>query len=398
MPASDTDAGPGAGEHLRVAHVMAPGRVGGAERVVLDLTAALAASGIETHLIPVLDEGVSRHAFFEEAEGRDAGVPVHPIRLPPRRYLREMRTVRRRVAELGADLVHTHGYRADVVAARAARQAELATVTTVHGFTGGGLRNRLYERLQRRSLRSCDAVVAVSRPLADELRADGVPAERLHVVPNARALPTDLLSRAEARRRLEVPDDAFHVGWIGRMSREKAPDVMVAALEALASREDALSFRATFIGDGPERADLGERTGRGDLQGRVRWPGELPDAARLLPGFDVLVLSSRTEGTPIVALEAMGTDTPLVATRVGGVPDLLGEGSALLEPPEDPEALAAAVKKVHDDPEGAARRAETARRRLDEVASPERWARRYADLYRAVLAGAGRGGREAQPC
>jgi len=288
-------------------------------------------------------------------------------------------------------MVHTHGYRADVLGGSAARAERVPLVGTVHGFTGGDRRNRFYEWLQRRAYRKFDRVVAVSEVLATELGARSIDRSRIVTIGNARSRPTDLVEPEAARRTLGAPPDAFHVGWIGRMSREKAPDVMLEALRIVSEGGRVPRLHATLIGDGRERAALEIRTGELGLGERVRWPGGIPGAASLIRGFDVVVMSSRTEGTPIVALEAMITGVPLVATRVGGIPALAGEEAALLVPSEDAEALAAAIESVHAHPQAARERADLARLRMDEIASPARWAEQYLDLYRGIITPKGKG-------
>ena len=395
---------------MKVLHVMAPSPVGGAEQVVLDLTASLAQAGLEVHLAAILDAGSEsgNHPFLARI---GTGVQVHPVRVPHRAYLEERNRIRTLVRDLRPDVVHTHGYRADVLAGSGARAEGCPVVSTVHGFTGGGLRNRLYEWLQRRAYLRCDHVVPVSALLERELAEFGVPRGRLRTIANARSRPADLLSPAEARRRLGVPEDAFHVGWIGRMSREKGPDVMVEALELMSERgtagehglwdedRDAAGgspaplrspVHASLIGDGRERQGLMARTGDAPPAGvEIHWPGALEGAARFLPGFDVVVLSSRTEGTPIVALEAMTVGIPLVATRVGGVPELVGADRGAdrgwLVPPEDPGALASAILQVRGVPDEARARAEAAREYVEAHASPEKWARSYAEIYDRIV-------------
>jgi glycosyltransferase involved in cell wall biosynthesis len=120
------------------------------------------------------------------------------------------------------------------------------------------------------------------------------------------------------------------------------------------------------IGEGPERPDLEQRVRDAGLADRVRFHGEVLDAAACFRAFDLFVSSSRTEGTPIVLFEAIAAGVPVVATSVGGVPDVLGPDQALLVPPEDPSALAAAIREALAEPGAASVRAENAMRRLGE--------------------------------
>jgi len=319
---------------------------------------------------------------------RQAGVVTHPFAPGSRGYGRERRAVARLCRALRPAVVHSHGYRPDVLDAGVARRAGVPTVTTVHGFTGGDWKNRVYEWLQTRAFRRFDAVVAVSRPLQLRLVQSGVPLERVHVVPNAWSRGAPALERADARRALGLPLDAFVVGWVGRLSPEKGPDVL---LEALALVSD-LPVCASFIGEGPARRQLEAHARRShpDGESRVHWHGAVRDAGRLFTAFDLFVLSSRTEGSPIVLFEAMAAGVPVIATTVGGVPDTVSPEEAVLVPPEHGPALAAAIRAAYRTPEVARARAARARERLHREFAPQPWAERYERIYRHVTTGAER--------
>jgi glycosyltransferase involved in cell wall biosynthesis len=277
-------------------------------------------------------------------------------------------------------VVHTHGSHPDVLDAPVARAAGVPTLTTVHGFTGGDARNRVYEWLQRRAFLRFDAVVAVSEPLVALLAARGVRPERIHAIRNAWApIAPAHLAPAPSREALGVPAGTFHVGWVGRLSPEKGADVLVRALARLGD----LPLLVSFVGDGAGRARLEALAAAAGVAGRIRWRGLMPGAERLFPTFDAFVLSSRTEGTPMVLFEAMHAGTPIVASRVGGVPDVLGD-TGLMVAPDDPAALAAAIIAVWRDPAAAQRRAAAARVRLAERFGREPWLRRYETLYRSL--------------
>src|SRR5205823_2230096 len=226
--------------------------VGGAERVVHALAIGRHRAGLGVRVVAVLASGADRHPFLAPLE--QAGVETIPLRVHPRAYVRERTAIADLCRRLRPDVVHTHGYHVDVVDAGAARRAGVPTVTTVHGFTGGDWKSWIYERLARRAFRRFDAVVAVSRPLARDLERGGVPAARLHMVPNA-SPANDLppLPRDQARAGLAVPNGRFHVGWVGR----GAP-----AAPAPAVRRE--------FGSGRPGALAGQRRGSGAAVRRVR--------------------------------------------------------------------------------------------------------------------------------
>jgi len=273
-----------------------------------------------------------------------------------------------------------------VLDAGVARAMGIPTVTTIHGFTGSSLRNRIYAQLQRRSLRRFEAVVAVSSPMVRSLAAF-VDAKRLHLIRNAYAA-TDPASRADARLKLGYDNTTYVIGWVGRLSPEKGADLALAAVARVARTAPRRPLRIAILGEGSERPRLERLVRRLGIEALVDWHGPQPDAAALMPAFDVFMLSSRTEGTPMVLLEAMAAAVPMVATRVGGVPAMLSADAALLVPGNDPQALAGGILEVMADPEMARQRAARATELLARQFAPHRWLRRYASLYRDLHAAA----------
>jgi len=363
---------------MLIVHVLAPGPVGGLERVVTTLVTGQRDAGHDARVVAVLDAGAGDLPFLGAL--RQAAIPVTPLSLPPRAYRRERKQLAGLLAEPRPDIVHTHGARSDVQGSAVARGLGLPTVTTVHGFTGGGWKNRLYERLQRRAFRKFSAVVPVSRPLGAQLAADGVAPGRIHVIPNAAPPPpVAALDRAAARDQLGLPQGAFVLGWVGRLSQEKGPDLLIEAL----SRTPP-SIEAVVIGDGAAGGTLARLATSRGIGPRIHWRGIVPEAGRFFAAFDCFVLSSRTEGTPMVLFEAMAAGVPIVATMVGGVPDVVSESEALLVPPE-PDALAVAIARVAAEPEMARARAAAAGQRLDAERQPGPWIARYESVYRHVL-------------
>lgn len=363
---------------LRIVHIAAPGPVGGLESVVIGLAAGHRRRGLETEVVAVLGPDPEETPFVEAL--RKEGVPTRALRMPHRAYLRERREIRAFLEERRPDVVHPHGHRPVILDSGLVRAMGIPTVTTVHGSSHISWRTELYEWVKYRVFRKFDAVVPVSRSLLPDLDRAGVPRDRIHVIPNAWDGRVDPLPRPEARQVLNLPPDAFVFGWVGRLIPVKGPDVFLKALGLLDSR----GFLASIVGDGSERRHLEDAASDLGIADRVRFHGRLGEASRLFRAFDVFVLSSRSEAAPMVLFEAMAAGVPIVATEAGGVGEILSPAEAVLVPPEDPELLAASLRRVLLGQEDLERKVSAAARRLAVDFATDRWLDRYEEIYRKV--------------
>lgn len=369
---------PSTGDPLRVLQLTAPAPFGGLETVVENLAAGLVEHGVHSTVVAVVGPGEADHPFVRKLQKR--GIDIVPVTIGPRNYPAEFHAVSRLVRETRSDLIHSHGHRSDLMARLVGWRCRTPTISTLHGFIGRGRTGHLREGIQLRALRGFRAVVGVSGPIVARAHEAGIQPSRIHLVPNGWASPTAPLSRTEARTRLGLPLDEFIVGWVGRLSHEKGADVLLRAADIV--RSGAIWL---VIGDGPERGSL-ERSARSfGLEAVVRWHGARPDAPQLMPAFDVLALSSRTEGTPMVLFEAMAAGIPIVASAVGGVPAVVDAETAILVSPERPAELADAIRRVRAHPMEARGRAERALVRLREHFAVEVWAGRYAAIYQDLV-------------
>jgi glycosyltransferase involved in cell wall biosynthesis len=369
-------------------HVLAPARFGGLERVVTTLATGQYSSGHRVYVVLfVAPEGQESNIAREL---RNAGITVYEIVSGDRDYVGKFNALKAHIAQTKPDVIHTHGYVADVFASMLGRSGRaFAKVSTVHGFTGGDWKNRLYERIQRWAFRRFDAVVAVSRPIAATLINSGCSEARVHKITNAWCPTEPPLDAVSARSALGATGDEFNVGWVGRISHEKGLDVLVEALPALAD----LRLRLTVIGDGNAKADVRRRAEQLGVGSRMHWAGVVDNASRLLRAFDLLVISSRTEGTPIILLEAIGAGVPVITAAVGGIPDVVTADEALLVPPADPASLATALRAIYSDPRSAASRAARALERMQSLLAVEPWLDAYSEVYGAAYRSrASRGG------
>jgi len=366
---------------VKIVHLCAPAQFGGLETVIQTLGSRQHQRGHETMVVAVVEPDADPAPFLDPL--KSVGVETRSIVLPARAYIREITRIRAALLAEPPDILHTHGYRPDLLHGWWARRAGIATVTTLHGFSMMGGVSSLLERLQRRVVGGFDAVVAVSSPISDALVELGVPRERVHVVPNAWTPPVSRADRSELEDVLGPKRNEKRMGWVGRLYPIKGCDVFLDAL----ARLEAEGWHACVIGDGPERRALEARADELGLADRIRFTGAIPDAARLFAGLDLFVLSSRSEGTPMVLLEAMGAGVPVVASAVGGVPDVLRPpAEGWLVPPEDPAALAAAIEEALRDEGLRTRVAEAGRARVHHEFDQDVWAERHDAVYRAAMA------------
>ena len=226
-------------------------------------------------------------------------------------------------------------------------------------------------------------MLAVSRPLRDTLLKAGVPASSLHLVPNGFA-PGPTLDRDEARLRLGLDATSPTLGWIGRFTKEKDP----AAFVDLVAQLDIAGLQAVMVGDGPEQERARERMVAHGLDGNtLRMPGRIDGAAAYLRAFDALVLTSRTEGTPMVLLEAMAAGTPIATYDVGGIKDFLDPVTACVVPAGERSRLAAGIREMFADPILTEQRVARARTLLYQRFAAGAWLDGIEKIYDSVLGG-----------
>ncbi len=332
---------------MNVVHLMASPFVGGPERQALGLARALPAE-VRTTFLSFAEQGRAK-ALLEQA--RQDGFESIELRENFPHLGRAVAEVSDHLRALKADVLCTAGYKPDLVGWRAARRARVPVVAVAHGWTGVTLRVRLWERLDALVMRWHDAVVCVSEAMALRVRRAGVPADRTVVIRNALDVAPFERPHADARRNIELffsrPPRRI-VGAAGRLSPEKGFDVLIDAAAIVCRHQADVGF--VVFGDGPLRRQLNQRLIEQGLEGRFVLAGFRTNLETLLPGLDLAVLSSHTEGLPVAVLEALAAGVPVVATAVGGTPEVVQEGSTgCLVPPGDPAALAERITSVLAD-------------------------------------------------
>lgn len=355
---------------MSVLHLISTGGFYGAERMLFDHVRHAPAR--TRHSVVFIDAPESVVRKFAEA-GIDC------CRAPSLGSL--VRTCRSRGL---ATVLNCHGYKALAYAVAGALVHRRPLVATLHGFTPVSSKKRFYAWLYLALCRLpvVGRVVCVSESIAELARQTKVSAGKIVVLPNAIAAPPPAANPVPAEAMPTVASGPL-VGFIGRLRSEKGPDLF---LECFRSIRKALpQVRAVVLGDGPDRELLQERVRQLGLGDVVRMLGYVEDVSPWLERFDVILLSSRTEGTPMVLLEAMQAGTPIAAFSVGGVTELLEGGRCgLLAVPGDVEGLARQAVRVLNEPGLRASLTAAARTRSSGRYGIEQCAARWESLYRAV--------------
>lgn len=357
---------------MRIVHVVLGLGIGGQERLVVYLSRELASRGHETSIISLSPGGALRdeaHGIRVVDAARANGADVSLVA----RLTRLLRSLR-------ADVVHTHNPAPMLHAVPAAVLAGVRRrVHTKHGANVYGLRGLWAARA---TVRALHALVAVSPQTAEVARRkERMPERRLHVVPNGIPLSPfadrAAAARARVRRELGIGDDAFVVGSVGRLAKEKDYPTLVAAMASGLSPR----VRLVLVGDGDARGAIESAIPAG-LASYVTLTGARHDVPALLASFDLFVLPSRTEGLPLAVPEAMASSLPVVATAVGGLPSVVTAECGVLVPPGDLQALRSAIDGFVHNPVRARAMGASARREAFARFSVERMASAYERIYR----------------
>ena len=375
--------------------------MGGPALHVAYLTNGLRDRGYDTTLVAgTLARGEDSMAFVAEGLGVEVvTLPELGREISPLRDLVAIMRLARLIRRERPQILHTHTAKAGTVGRVAVKLAGRArppiVVHTFHGHVLRGYfgpsRSRLFRLLERWLAGSTTALVAVSPEVRDDLVALGVaPAEKFAVVRlgielDRRVGAVD--SSSETRRYLGIPQERFAVGWIGRMTTIKRTDDVLVGFKRL--RERGVEATLCMVGDGPDRERLERRARELGIVRDTLFLGYQEDVAPLYAAFDALVLTSANEGTPVSVIEALASRTPVVATRVGGVPDVVREGEdGFLVGAGDTDALADRLARLAADPALRERMGNAAHARVLPRYAVERLVDDVDRLYRALLSAA----------
>lgn len=356
---------------------------GGPERQVLGM-ARHARAHMESIFLTFAERGLSR-AFLEQAIR--LGFEGKSLRNNTPSFFACVSEVAGELRRLNADLLCCSGYKPDLVGWRAARRVGIPVVSISHGWTSATWKVRCYEKLDKIAMRWMDAAVCVSRAQAEKVRRARVPEAKIAVIQNAVGDEAFALPAPENRKTMLKWFDQpprWLVGAAGRLSPEKGFAVFVEAAALVAQERPEAGF--VLFGEGPLRRDLEQRISACGLGAKFVLTGFCNELSKFLPNIDVNVISSYTEGLPVILLEAGAAGVPTVATAVGGVPEVIDDGnSGLLIAAGDASALAQHIVELLDNSPRRQAIGQAARERVRRDFAFASMSRRYQELFRKLV-------------
>lgn len=377
---------------FKIAYVLTPITFGGLEKVSLNFLKHVDRERFDIEPIMFLRPW-EKGNFFEDEIRRlnfeSFTIPVansvngELLRVP--RCLLKLKDL---VGKRHYDLVHTHGYLADLLGLPAARASGVPAVSTCHGFIPGGLKLSLYNRLDLFALGCFDRVIAVSDSIRRDWLKNRVPNERIKVIENstscrlsqADSSESGLEDRDSKRKMAGAGPGEILLGYSGRLSREKGIADLICAMKMLI--ESGLPLKLVLLGDGAQRLELEELAVANGVKEHVCFAGFQTDVESWLAAMDIFVFPSHSEGTPMALLEAMASGVPCIATAVGGIPAVIHSGiNGILISPGEPDEIRDAVRLLVFDREKRSSLAQNAQLKIEQKYNVHNWARSIEAEY-----------------
>jgi glycosyltransferase involved in cell wall biosynthesis len=367
---------------MKVLHIISSSGMYGAEAVILNLARTLR-DGPHECVLGVFSNSINPNLQLHEIALKE-GFESHLIACRGQVDRAAIAKIRELVTRTGADVVHTHGYKADIYVYLALRGLGVPLVSTCHTWYDTDLFVSIYGMADRFVLRKYARVVAVSDEVKQRLLKAGVREEKIRMVRNG----IDLRQFDEAlrsHRKDTRPERALVVGLVGRLAWEKGVDVFLrAAAEVLVEFPET---RFVVVGEGPDQEKLERLIDTLMIRESVELLGRREEMASVYASLDVMVSSSRQEGLPMAVLEGMASGLAVVATAVGAVPTVVEDGrTGVLVAAQDSGLLAAGIAELLRDPAKRRRLGDAARQLIEEEYSAARMTKDYLRVYEEAIA------------
>lgn len=358
-------------------------RIGGPEKTILDTALEINPDKFYFTVSSFVDEAHSTNEILEEAGRR--GILTWALRAPNRAYLNAISELSLFIQNMSVNIFHAHDYKSRFIGYWALRKLGIPSITTLHGWIQNTFKDSIYVAIDRLMLQFYSKIIVVSRDLERKLLNSGIPGNRLVLLHNAIGeLYANKNLGQSMREKLGVNKETKLVATIGRLSPEKGIRDLVNAVPTILN--EFANIRILIIGEGPEKDNLEKQVIHSGLSDIVLFVGFLSNIEDIYPELDLIVLPSYTEGLPKVILEALSHGKPVVATSVGGVPEIIISGqTGILVPPRLPESLGKAINNLLSDSAKAKCLGEAGRSLIRSRFSMKARTRKLEEVYLSVL-------------
>lgn len=377
---------------VRVAYIFTPIEFGGSERVNLNFLKTVNRERFEIYPILLIRPWEIETLVEAELRKENYRYVKVPVALKefgdPFRALRASYKIMNILRKNEFDLLHVHGYFASICSLYIARLMKIQCIATCHGFISTDQKLKFYNQLELIALRACQSIIAVSENVKETLTKNGITSSKIIVMQNAVKFrennSIDDENRTMKRREIGIESDEFVCGYIGRLSEEKGLKYLILALEEI--RIATVSVRLVVIGDGPQRDTMMKLAKERNLVSRVIFLGFKKNIEDWLPILDLFVLPSLTEGTPMALLEAMSIGLPVIATSVGGVPNIIKDNeNGIQVQPADYKEISRQIENFIRSPEFRKKISENAINTIKTKFNIQTWCRKIENVYETLL-------------
>jgi glycosyltransferase involved in cell wall biosynthesis len=366
---------------MKILHIISSSGMYGAEAVILNMSRTLNESE-HSSVLGVFSNTANPNLQLHEVAIAQ-GIDSHLISCTGQIDRTVPASIRELAARTNADILHAHGYKADLYSYFALRKSTIPLISTCHTWYDNDLAVSLYGMADRFVLRSYAAVVAVSEEVRQRLLNAGVRKEKIHLVRNGIDL-RPFNNAPPSLRTISTEDHSPIVGLVGRLATEKGVDIFLRAAARVLVKLPSTKF--VVVGDGPDSEQLELLIDELRIRENVSLLGRRDDMPSVYASLDIMVSASRREGLPIAILEGMASRLPIIATAVGAVPTIVLNGrTGVLVPAEDVETLASEIVKLLDNPAQQQELGTAARKLVEDEFSAQRMTADYLRVYEEAI-------------
>jgi glycosyltransferase involved in cell wall biosynthesis len=373
-------------EKIRIMHLISSSAFFGAERVVAELSKYSQQCGVETVIGVFVQDQTLIDSFGQAVNDSD----VHIISFDGSSSFNwnVIKAISSAIEKHQINILHSHGYKSDLYASIVRRifKTKVGLIATNHNWIGMTKKELVYQFLDSCVLRGFDFVIAVSQAIREQMIEKGIKQAKIDIINNGIDVEDADFSTSSqvAREKLGLAPNDYIIGCVARLTLEKAHIDLINAFSEIAKKE--VSVKLVLIGDGPERSSLENECRKLDIVDKVIFTGNRSDVRSLYAAFDTFALVSRNEGLPMVLLEAMAAELPIVATRVGAIPKVIREEqNGLLVNSANRADISTAFLKLYRSSQYRKNLGKEARKTVVEQFSSKKMAEKYTQLYKKIL-------------